>query len=507
MPHPVSRRRMLQQGASALAAPALVACGGSFEFSSDLTPSRLDTALGRLDGWAQDLMARTQLPGMAITVVRGDRIVYARGFGLRKVGSADRVTPDTVFQLASVSKSIGATVVARQVGQGVVRWDTSLRSLLPWFALKDEATTAQLTVADLYAHRSGLPDHAGDYLEDLGFSRRPTLERLRYLPLEPFRKHYAYTNFGLTAAAEGVAVVSGADWASLSEQALYQPLGMGSTSSRYADFLARANRATGHVRVNGVWQTGLVRDPDTQSPAGGVSSSVNDMARWLGMLLGDGFYGGRQVVASSALAPAWQRQIESSPGQFYGLGFNVGTTGGGRPVVSHSGAFSLGTATAFTVLPTAGVAIVALTNGFPLGVPETLCQQFVDTLENGSLQKDWWSLYSAAFAGMLQPSGSLVGMARPTNPRPSAALASYAGNWLNDYYGPLQTRVVAGALQITLGPASKSFSLQHWDGDVFTFEPAGESANPGSISKATFSGGRLTLEFYDDEGLGTFVRA
>ena len=67
--------------------------------------------------------------------------------------------------------------------------------------------------------------------------------------------------------------------------------------------------------------------------------------------------------------------------------------------------------------------------------------------------------------------------------------------------------MVAGALQITLGPASKSFSLQHWDGDVFTFEPAGESANPGSISKATFSGGRLTLEFYDDEGLGTFVRA
>ncbi len=507
MVYSVSRRRVLQQGASLLAAPALVACGGSFEFSSDLTPSRLDTALGRLDGWAQDLMARTQVPGMAVAVVQGDRTVYAKGFGLRKVGSADRVTPDTVFQLASVSKSIGATVVARQVGQGVVRWDTPLRSLLPWFALKDEAATAQLTVADLYAHRSGLPDHASDYLEDLGYSRSQSLERLRYLPLASFRKHYAYTNFGLTGAAEGVAVASGTDWASLSELALYRPLGMDSTSSRYADFLARANRATGHVRVGGIWQPGLARDPDTQSPAGGVSSSVNDMARWLGMLLGEGFYGGRQLVASSALAPAWQRQVESGPGQYYGLGFNVGTTGGGRPVVSHSGAFALGAATAFTVLPTAGVAIVVLTNGFPLGVPETLCQQFVDTLENGSLQKDWWSLYSAAFADMLKPSGALVGVARPTNPRPSAALASYAGQWLNAFYGPLQTRIVAGALQMVLGPAGKSFGLRHWDGDVFTFEPAGESANPGSISKATFSGGRLTLEFYDDEGLGTFVHA
>ena len=83
MPHPVSRRRLLQQGASALAAPALVACGGSFEFSSDLMPSRLDTALARIDGWALDLIARSELHGMAIAVVRGERIVYAKGLGIR----------------------------------------------------------------------------------------------------------------------------------------------------------------------------------------------------------------------------------------------------------------------------------------------------------------------------------------------------------------------------------------------------------------------------------------
>ena len=92
---------------------------------------------------------------------------------------------------------------------GRVAWDTPMATLLPWFALSDPRASALLTVGDLFAHRSGLPDHAGDRLEDLGFDRRAVLERLRLLPLDGFRDSYAYTNFGLTAAAEGVATAGG----------------------------------------------------------------------------------------------------------------------------------------------------------------------------------------------------------------------------------------------------------------------------------------------------------
>jgi hypothetical protein len=211
----------------------------------------------------------------SVAVVQGDTPVFAKGYGVTQAGTQQAVDADTVFQLASMSKSLGSTVVARQVGKGIVDWDTPMHTLLPWFALSDPSVTQQLTVGDLYAHRSGLPDHVGDQLEDLGYDRTQGLERLRYVPLDGFRTQWHYTNFGMTAAAEGVATVSGIDWATLSEQALYQPLGMTRTSSRFSDFNARSNRAVGHVPKDGQFVPGPVRDPDAQSPAGVLNGGQN----------------------------------------------------------------------------------------------------------------------------------------------------------------------------------------------------------------------------------------
>lgn len=147
---------------------------------------QIDDAVGKLDGLANDLMASSGVPGMAVAVVHGGKTVYAKGFGVRELGKSATVDADTVFQLASVSKSVGATVVAHEVGIGTVDWDTPVISKLPGFALADPWVTDHLTISDLYTHRSGLPDHAGDGLEDLGYNRAQVLEKLRQLPLNPF---------------------------------------------------------------------------------------------------------------------------------------------------------------------------------------------------------------------------------------------------------------------------------------------------------------------------------
>lgn len=152
-----------------------------------LPDGAVDNAVAKLDGMVQDLLDKTGIPGMAVAVVHGGKTVYAKGFGVTDVRTGAKVDPDTVFQLASLSKPLGATVVAHQVGQGAVGWDTPIVSKLPWFALSDPAVTQMVTVGDLYSHRSGLPDHAGDLLEDVGYDRRAILERLRQLPLAPFR--------------------------------------------------------------------------------------------------------------------------------------------------------------------------------------------------------------------------------------------------------------------------------------------------------------------------------
>lgn len=502
----------------------LTACAPAAQQPAPHQPPGLDPALplpaeavahavARLDGIAEDLMADTGMPGMAVAVVSGGKTLYAKGFGVRDTRTGESVDADTVFQLASLSKPVAATVVANQVGAGTIGWDTPVVEKLPWFALSDPAVSSVVTVGDFFAHRSGLPDHAGDLLEILGYDRRTVLERMRLLPLAPFRVSYSYTNFGVTAAAEAVAAAAGRDWADLSEQVLYRPLGMATASSRFTDFEARPDRAVGHVKVDGSYQPRYVRNPDAQSPAGGVSASVQDMAHWLTMVLADGSYQGATVVDPNALLPALTPQMVSRPpGQpaertgFYGYGFNIDTSPAGRVRFSHSGAFTLGAATTVVIIPAADVAIVALTNAAPSGIPETLAAEFADLVEFGAVRQDWRALYAQAFTGMDQPFGSLAGKAAPDKPAPSRPLASYAGRYTNDYWGSATVTETGGGLTVSLGPHPDVFPLTHWDGDVFTFPIANENAPAGSISTATFTRDGLTLELFDEDGMGTFAR-
>jgi CubicO group peptidase (beta-lactamase class C family) len=122
-----------------------------------------------------------------------------------------------------------------------------------------------LTVGDLYSHRSGLPDHAGDKLEDLGYDRRFILERLR------IRSHRSEsltpTPTSVSPRGRGGRRGAGTSWEDLSEQVLYRPLGMASTSSRFADYEARADKALGHIRTSDGYRPLFRRDADAQSPA------------------------------------------------------------------------------------------------------------------------------------------------------------------------------------------------------------------------------------------------
>ncbi len=210
---------------------------------------------------------------------------------------------------------------------------------------------------------------------------------------------------------------------------------MSSTSSRFADYEAHDDRAVAHQLVDGKYVADAVRNPDAQSPAGGVSSSVNDMGKWLAMLLADGTFEGKEIVSPESLLPAVSPQMVSSPPQSmdsrpgsYGYGFNVSTTPAGRVSLSHSGGFQLGVATNFVAIPSADVAIVALTNGSPIGIPESLTAEFADLVQFGEIREDWRSLYRQAIAPMDEPEGSLVGQTAPREPGTTAAAPHLRGH-------------------------------------------------------------------------------
>lgn len=481
-----------------------------------LPADAVDKAVGQLDDLVNSMMESTKIPGVAVAVVSGGETKYAKGFGVKDITTGEAVDPDTVFQLASVSKSVGSTVVAAAVTDKTVTWEMPIVESLPWFALAEPYVTRTVTVGDMYSHRSGLPDHAGDKLEDMGYSQQEIMQRMRFMPLDPFRISYAYTNFGVTTGGEAVAVKAGTDWATLSQDLIYGPLGMTSTSSRYVDFERRADRAVGHIKEDDKWvKTPIPRDPDAQSPAGGVSSNVNDMATWLKMVLAQGKHNGQEVVAPDALLPALSPQIVSSPPQTpdnragsYGYGFNVGVTEDARTQFNHAGAFASGAGTVFSILPSADTAIVVLSNAAPLGAVDSIAAEFMDLVQFGEIRNDWRDLYAKAYAPLSVPSGELVGKEPPSNPAPSQPLPSYVGTYANAVYGPAEIVERDGKLVLEMGPGGvRKHELTHWDGNTFTFDLLNENAEPGSISQVTFDGPRMTIEYYDDEeSNGEFIR-
>ncbi|MFN8554447.1 MAG: serine hydrolase [Candidatus Obscuribacterales bacterium] len=482
-----------------------------------VTETKLQSALATLEKMSQQLVTDQSVPGLAVGVVYKDKLVYARGFGVREVGKSEPVDADTVFQLASVSKPIASTVVAALVGEGKINWDSKISELDPQFKMFDPWVTSQITIRDFFAHRSGLPDHAGDLLEDLGGDRAQVLHSLRYQkPDSSFRSHYEYTNFGITEGAVAAAKAYGLTWEEASEQKLFRPLGMNSSSARYNDFMARPNKALGHVKENNQWVHRDQRQPDAQSPAGGVSSSVTDMAKWMRLQIDSGKFEGKQIVNENALAethhPTMLTQFNpfnGTPG-FYGLGFNVSYDEHGRLRLNHSGAFGMGAATCVTIMPGEQLGVIALTNGSPSGIPEAINATFVDIAQNGAPQHDWLAIFKKAFQNpaLLGEVKGVDYSKAPISVAPQSASSVYVGKYRNDFFGDLEIKETNGKLSMIVGPKNISSPLTHYNRDIFTYMPIGENAD--GLSGVTFLVGpgehasEIFVEHLNKCGEGTF---
>ncbi|POX55526.1 serine hydrolase [Streptomyces sp. Ru71] len=483
-----------------------------------LTQDQVKTAVSRLDGLVENAMRQTGVPGVAVAVVYQDKVIYRKGFGVRELGKSAKVDPATVFQLASVSKPLSSTVVAGAVGRKVIGWDDPVRPHEPDFALKDPYVSANATVADLFSHRSGLPDHAGDLLQDLGYPLDYILRHLRLEPLTPFRASYAYTNFGLTAAGEAVAHAAKTSWPRLATDTLFKPLGMDHSSYERADYDKAADKASAHVLVNGHWKPSTTENADRQAPAGGASSSVDDLTKWMRLQLGNGEFEGRKLIDPAALDQTHVPHSVANPPHapagepgFYGLGWDVGYDQRGRLRLSHSGGFELGAATTVSLLPGEQLGVVVLSNGQPIGVPEAISAAFFDIAQNGKQTVDWLPFFRKAVEAAVYTGASPTNYAKPpANATPAKADDVYTGTYANDYYGPVVvTSDGKGNLSMTLGPKKMTFPLKHYTGDTFSYQTQGENAvGLSGVTFHTRSGQAtsVTIEHLDANGLGTFTR-
>jgi hypothetical protein len=311
--------------------------------------------------------------------------------------------------------------------------------------------------------------------------------------------------------------VAGTSYEELVAATVFRPLGMTSTSARFADYETAANRAWSHVAENGRMLPKFVRHPDAQAPAGGISSTARDLARWLRLQLGYGRFEGRQLIPAGVVAETHAPQIVTgfnpatfSPAGFNGLGWVVSYEGG-RTFVRHSGAFAAGVRSEVALLPAERVGIAILTNGFPSGLPEAVSRAFFTLFLTGSVRFDVVAAENArimaAILGLVPPVTTRV---RPQPGTPARPAAAYVGRYQSDYFGPLDVVETDSRLAVLLAPRRVPRPLTHWDRDVFTFNLPDEAGDTQTDVLFTLDADgravRLLILQLDANGLGTFER-
>jgi CubicO group peptidase (beta-lactamase class C family) len=478
------------------------------------TPAAADITIlvPQFDAYAGDLFNKSGVPGMAVAVVKDDKVVYSRTFGVRNVSSQEPVTPDTEFQLASVSKSMTGTLIASMVGNGELSWDDTIVSIDPSFRLSDPYVTQHVTFRDLLSHRSGLPEYGTDELNDeFRYTRPEIMAKLRYLPLAgPFRASYAYSNIGITIAGDTAAKKAGKSFEDLIAERIFIPAGMHNTSARFADFVGSADRVEVYPMQEGTPVAGPLNNDDANSPAGGMSSTLNDMVRYARLQADGGSLDGRQIVNTSALrdahSPSFIRNYYGSGMVGTGMGWNT-YLDGGRTRVDKDGMFSHGIATLVTVWPQDTMALVVMTNRFPEGslLTSSISNGWNELYYNGTIVKDYYGdaekHMQAAIDARSPPPAE-----KPANPKPARNLSYYAGSYTADYYGTVRVVEEAGALQVYPGRSTTPFTLAPYDGDTFS-EASGEGlvkfrAGTGTHADAAW------FERFEKNGVnGTLVRA
>ena len=471
-----------------------------------ISPQDFHDAWNRLigpNGYAMEGLRKTGVPGMAIAVVYQGQPYYAC-VGTRDLALGDQAPVDvnTVFPLASLSKPITSTILAYEVTRWLAGgWNTPVGTLDPSYKVDD-----RVSIASLLAHRSGLIDHAGDLLEDLGFTRERILQLITTLPtwphlsIAPYACDFAYTNFGFSEAAFAVARLLKQQWEDVGH-AFFQTHGMSSTSYRYADFLERGNAVKSYQRTpvpradheplppNPKWfAPAQRRNPDAQSPAGGVTSSVSDLIPWMMLNL-------RAQPVPPGLNDNLRYAHSPYPGpdkMNYGMGWKIGKEDAALGVtLGHSGAFLLGAATCVSLLPEHDLGIVALTNGQPIGLPEAICHQFAYDVTNhpGRTSFEETLDYAAKLIqGELYPVPDPDYSRPPTAPKsPIAHPSEYTGTYFNDYYQGVTisgSNTVHDPFVMQAGPEGERFVLTPYEGLTFTFPTTGENAN--GLSAVTF---------------------
>ena len=448
-----------------------------------------DVNVDALRDYIEQTRQTWEVPGLAVAIVKDDKVLLSAGFGVREDGKSEQVNADTLFAIASNSKAFTAASLAILVDEGKLDWDDLVSDYLPWLKLKDPMTR-DLRVRDLLCHRSGLGTFSGDLLWwGTSYNPREVLERAKELePSAPFRAKYGYSNLMFLAAGLVIEEVSGQPWAEFVETRIFKPLHMTRTVASVRDLSSQGNFATPHkTLLAGDASSKTLSDPlpwmnwDNMAAAGGIISSVNEMSNWIRMQLRRGKLAGddagslfsakqaQQMWALHTPSSASESYLKQNHGNYrgYGLGWSLSDYHGHK-VVSHGGGYD-GMYSQVLLVPDQNLGVVVLTNSMT-GISSTLTRhimnQFLGIDADDESPSKWKSFLRSrkSFEGRIHERTTT----KHQDTSPSHQLGEYTGEFHCPLYGDASVGLVDGKLVMRLHANTDLVAdLEHLHYDTF----------------------------------------
>lgn len=417
-----------------------------------------------LDNYVNRGLKEWQIPGVSVAIVKNGKVVYMKGYGVKELGSPDKVDENTLFMIGSNTKAFTGTALAmidadkQPAGSaGKLSLDDKVQKWLPDFKLYDPWVAKEANIRDLLCHRLGFETFQGDFMyfdSDLTTAEvREKMSRLK--PMYGFRSKWGYTNSAFMTAGEIIPKATGKTWGEFITDKIFKPLGMNNSIALSKDISAAPNRSSAHTVVMGELKKIPYGNIDNLAAAGSISSSAADMTKWVMALLNNGKLDGKEVIPAGAIGQTRiPHSILGNGGHMfnkahfalYGLGWFLEEYAG-RKIVAHTGGVN-GFVTSVCLVPEEKLGIIVLTN--------TDANNFYEALRN-EIEDAFLGLpyrnYSKVFLGFHQQEEEqkakeykIIRDSIALNPKTALPITAYTGTYKHDVYGTMEIRQEEGKL-------------------------------------------------------------
>ena len=451
-------------------------------FAAMISAAFGQSQLEPLDRYIEAARKDWNVPGMSVVVVHDGKVLLSKGYGVREFGKNDPVDAQTLFGAMSTTKAMTAVAMGMLVDEGKVDWDDKVIKHLPDFRIADPYITQELTVRDLFTHNSGLA--STDFL----WARTPELpadeavRRMQYArPVYSFRGGFVYQNSMYLVAGKVLEKASGMPWERFMAERVFGPLGMKNTFPLLEAALKQPNRSSAHVTIKGKIEMIPEMTIDTVAPAGSVWSNSEDGGRWVSFLLSGKTAEGKELLKPQTLNEIFKPQVMLPSGFYpsfrlikpkwttYGLGWFQHDYRGEK-VDFHTGSIA-GRTAIIGLMRDKKLGVYVFGNLAQAEARHALIYKVFDLFAFNDLNgRDWnaeiKTLYDTTRAEDAKRAEAQLAK-RLTGTKPSLPLASYAGTYVDPFYGTIEVQFVDGKLKMT---AAKDLSaqLEHRHVDTFT---------------------------------------